>query len=187
VLLSNVTLRDRLAARGSTRIVIEPLDWDAIQPCSVDVHLGWTLKRWDGPTMDVRSPSSHWWRVQEQAEAGWGRPAGWSLQPGRFYLGVLRERLVLPADLAALLVGCSTVARMGVTPHQQAGLFDPGWDGHGTLEITVACENTVLRPGDRIGQLLFLKLDKPADPTYAGRYQHDDDAQPAREGEPARA
>lgn len=178
MLLSNVTLRARTAVDYSDRyrIVVEPLAPDAIQPGSIDVHLGKTVKRWEGPRLDTRVDNSRWWRPYPATEPG----GGWLLAPGRFYLGVLREFIKMPPDLTGHLWNNSSGARDGVLPHLCAGLLDATWAGWATLEIVVfACE-TVVYPGDRIGQVEFCQLDHDADPGYEGRYQGDREPTPAR-------
>ncbi|GAA4685681.1 hypothetical protein GCM10023215_21170 [Pseudonocardia yuanmonensis] len=62
----------------------------------------------------------------------------------------------LPADVAARLEGKSTLGRLGLLVHVTAGLIDPGFDGHITLEVTNVGELVImLEPGMRIGQLTF--------------------------------
>lgn len=182
MLLSNQTIRRRLAlpAGHPERIILEGISGTDIQPASVDVYLGDSLQVWTGPLMDGRFPDllGKWWRDVELTEDH-GQQV-WMLQPGRFYLGSVRNRLVLPADVAAQVSGNSTGGRQGILIHITAGHVDPGWDGRLTLEIAVLACTTVLAPGQRIGQLVFLQLDAPADELYDGRYQYDTLPQPAK-------
>jgi dCTP deaminase len=175
-MLSNVTIRERLR-RGE--LIISPLDDRSIQPCSVDVHLGPRLLRWDGPQLDVRQPDSKWWREQETLEPGAAQTA-WQLCPGRFYLGMLAEWISLPLDLCGRLDGNSTLGRQGIVIHQTAGLLDPGWEGNATLELTVHAATTLIPPFWRIGQISFELLDRAAAPGYHGRYQGNTEPTPAR-------
>jgi deoxycytidine triphosphate deaminase len=131
--------------------------------------------------MDPRRDSSRWWQALEPERDADGTRF-WDVKPGRFYLGVLAQRITLPLDLAGTLTGCSSEARCGYVPHQQAGHFDPGWDGYGTLELTFLAAPSLLFVGQRIAQMKFELLDEPVafEDGYAGRYQGDQDAQPAR-------
>lgn len=214
-LLSNGTLLDRLS--GTERVErlggliryrrrlpswqqlqVTPLAPGAVQPCSIDVHLGDSLLIYEGPHMDTRRDNSPWWRPLSPADhvrtasgalvsvhtpdsvTAPDSPPAWVLQPNRFYLAVLKEYIVVPEDCCAQLGGVSSEARNGVMIHQQAGLLDPGWDGCATLEITVASNHTILYAGQRIGQITLTRLDRRARPSYRGRYQHDTEPQPAR-------
>jgi dCTP deaminase len=207
VILSNGQLRARIEGHRDERLLgLIPwrrrlADWErlvvggmrpgAIQPCSIDVHLGQTLLIYEGAQMDTRRDNSPWWRELSFSD-GFRAPSGetiaqvvdgshaWVLRPGCFYLGVLDEYIRVPEDCCAQLGGVSSRARDGIMVHQQAGLLDPGWEGRATLEITVAAPHTVLYPGQRIGQVTLTQLGRRATPAYRGRYQHDCAPQPAR-------
>lgn len=183
-LLSDRSIRARMDPERTPweheRLVLEGFDAARdLNPCSVSVYLGDTIKVWTGPLMDPRKGQSCWWREVELVADAEDRPV-WLLERGRFYLANLAQRLTLPHDLAARLDGNSSEARCGIVIHQTAGHFDPGWDGNGTCEITLAAATTVLWPGMRIGQFLFEELDQACEQPYHGRYQGDTTAQPAR-------
>lgn len=163
------------------RLRIDPVNDKDIQPCSVDVHLGRSLKIYEGSQMDTRRDNADWWRAKPLiGDTHDDDPAFWSLHPGRLYLGKLEEFILIPEDVCGQIIGISTMARCGVTPHQQAGLLDPGWFGNATLEITVDLPGTILIPGMRIAQVVFQLLDQRCLRPYRGRYQGDTEAQPAR-------
>jgi hypothetical protein len=105
VILSDGALRKRLAlAKGmSKRIVVEPMMRKAIQPGSIDVRLGESMRVWD-------RGERHWCEM-ELSEQGC-----WFLEPGRCYLGVLKEWLDAPC-----LVGYGD---SGLGSHYQ-GDWDP--------------------------------------------------------------
>lgn len=171
--LSNVAIRARIE---SGDLMIEPLYENAVQPASVDVHLGGTvLKRRVYSVVDPERDHSGDYSTEPRDPA----IGGWVLRPGDIYLATIAEWLSIPADLVAFIHGCSTEARLGIVPHQQAGLLDCGYEGRPTLELSVSYP-TLLRPGVRIGQVVFHRVDPPADPVYAGRYQSDTAPQPAR-------
>jgi deoxycytidine triphosphate deaminase len=186
MMLSNRTLLSRLHDADIwepwQRIEVDPVDPAAIQPHSIDVHLGDTILLYTGAVTDTQRDNSPWWKKLEP-EAHPDGPDGprlWVLQPDRLYLSVLKERIVVPEDCCAQLGGVSSRARDGVMIHQQAGLLDAGWEGRATLEISVKNPHTVIYTGQRIGQVTFTLLDARADPPYRGRYQHDSEPQPAR-------
>jgi dCTP deaminase len=189
-LLSDTTIRQRLSDASLPdwqRLVISPFDLGAIQPCSVDLHLDGPLKIYTGPRCDTRRDNARWWQLVDYdtttGDLSDDRARAWVLQPGRFYLGVVDEAIVVPEDACGQLVGLSSRARDGVTIHQQAGLLDPGWIGRATLEITVSNPHTILYRGQRIAQVTFTLLDGRCSRPYRGRYHGDLQAQPARLGE----
>src|SRR5947208_11195027 len=89
------------------------------------------------------------------------------LHPGEFVLGVVAERIALPADIVAALDGKSSLGRLGLVVHQTAGIIDAGFDGHITLELAnMANLPITVYPGMRIAQLSVLTLTTPADHPY---------------------
>jgi dCTP deaminase len=186
MLLSDRTIVSRIADPGRWEqwqmLLVKPLYTDAVQPCSVDVHLAGPMRIYSGATTDTRRDNSPWWQVLPETinlDRGVAE-ASWILQPDRFYLAVLDEWIVVPEDLCGHLHGVSSRARDGISVHQTAGLLDPGWRGRATLEITVANPHTVVYPGQRIAQVTFELLDERCRSPYAGRYQDDLTATPAR-------
>jgi len=94
-----------------------------------------------------------------------------TLKPGVRYLGHTKEIIDLPNDIAAQLAGRSSIGRRGVIVHKTAGWIDPGFKGQITLELmNLGDGEVVLEEGERIGQLVFSKLDQPSS-GYEGGYQ----------------
>jgi len=92
------------------------------------------------------------------------RKTTYILKPKKLVLSSTLERITLPNDLAALYDGSTTLARIGITSHMGSMLVSPGSDGNLTLEIFNASDKAfVLKAGMRIGQLLILKMDAPAE------------------------
>ena len=91
------------------------------------------------------------------------------MPPGAAWLVATEERLVLPNDLCAQVHGCSTIGRKFLTVHVTAGHIDAGFFGQITLElVNLGHRPIILRPGARIGQLVFTRH-LPTEP-YSGRY-----------------
>lgn len=91
-----------------------------------------------------------------------------SIPPNSFALARSVEYFRIPRDVITICLGKSTYARCGlilnVTP------FEPGWEGHATLEIS----NTTPLPArvyanEGIGQLLFLRGSSECDVSYKDR------------------
>jgi dCTP deaminase len=165
VILSDRSLREAIAAG---RLVIDPLDDDAIQPSSIDVRLDnrfrvfYTARH---PYIDVKQPMDD---LTELVEV---KPdAAFILHPGEFVLGSTLEEVGIPPDLAARLEGKSSLGRLGLMTHSTAGFLDPGFVGHVTLELSnVANLPITLYPGMRIGQIAVFQLTTAAERPYGSR------------------
>lgn len=104
---------------------------------------------------------------------------GWiMLEPGAFILCSSEQIFNLPADLSCEYKLKSSMARIGLE-HLNAGWCDPGWHGSAlTLEFknVTRYHHIVLRPGDRIGQVVFFRH-KPVSEEHGygvkGRYNND--------------
>jgi dCTP deaminase len=165
VILSDRSLREAIDAG---RLVVDPLDDDAIQPSSIDVRLDNRFRTFytaRHPYIDVKLPMDD---LTELVEV---KPdEAFILHPGEFVLGSSRERIGIPPDLAARLEGKSSLGRLGLMTHSTAGFLDPGFQGHVTLELSnVANLPITLYPGMRIGQIAVFQLTTPAERPYGSR------------------
>jgi dCTP deaminase len=165
VILSDRSLREAIAAG---RLVIDPLDDDAIQPSSIDVRLDnrfrvfYTARH---PYIDVKQPMDDLTELVEVKPDD-----AFILHPGEFVLGSTLEQVGIPADLAARLEGKSSLGRLGLMTHSTAGFLDPGFIGHVTLELSnVANLPITLYPGMRIGQIAVFQLTTAAERPYGSR------------------
>jgi dCTP deaminase len=89
------------------------------------------------------------------------------MQPGDFALASTRESLELPDDLLARLEGRSSIARLGITVHSTAALFEPGWVGTATMELSNLGRMAVaLYPGMRVCAFSFEPVSSPVTTPY---------------------
>lgn len=181
MILSDRDIRSRLE---TGELTIEPLDPDAIQPSSVDVRVADRFRVFANhryPYIDVRLPMDD---LTEVVKASHDEP--FILHPGEFVLGFTLEQLTLPHDLAARMDGKSSLGRLGLLIHSTAGVVDPGWQGHLTLELSnVANLPITIYPGMRIGQLCFFEMSSPAEypygsPAVGSKYQGQTGPTPSR-------
>lgn len=93
---------------------------------------------------------------------------GYELLPGEFILASTQEEVNVPSTLVARVEGKSSWARRGILVHVSAGYIDPGFQGNVTLEIANlhSSKSARLHPGDRIAQIVFEDLDRPATAPY---------------------
>lgn len=160
MILSDITISEMLT---SGELSITPLEKHQIQPASVDIRLGNTFSSISDfeNVLYLDNPINY-----ETVEAD-----TFMLLPGQFVLATTMEYFSLPNDLTAFVEGRSSIGRLGLFI-QNAGWVDPGFKGEITLELYNASQCIIeLCAGQRIGQLVFARLDQKALNPYRGKYQ----------------
>lgn len=164
MILSDKTLRAMLA-NGS--LVVDPITEESIQPASIDCRLGDHYLMLDDTRMDILTLDSE---IKYRDIVG----DSITIPPHTFMLATIAEYVKLPNDLTAFVEGRSSIGRIGLFI-QNAGWVDPGFEGKITLELYNANSLPIkLQKGRRICQLVFAKMDGPADNPYRGKYQGQD-------------
>ena len=159
-------IRRELAER---RIRIDPVpDLDAqLGSVSVDFRLGRTFMVFEHSRhsfIDARQPQSIGEAVRT-IEVGGDGP--FIMQPGDFALASTIESLELPDDLLGRLEGRSSIARLGITVHSTAAVFEPGWVGTATMELSNLGRMAVaLYPGMRVCSFSFETVSSPVEVPY---------------------
>lgn len=96
------------------------------------------------------------------------------LRPGDFRLASTLEHFTMPDHVLGRIHDKSTWARRGIAV--QNTIFEPGWIGFGTIEITNhSAEKVFIPKGAPIAQIIFEYLDEPAKFPYRGKYQNQPD------------
>ena len=162
MVLSDHTIREEIDAG---RILIDPYEPDLVQPSSVDLRVDSSYRVFNNsryPFIDVKQPMEDLTTLVRPEE---GEP--FILHPGEFVLGQTLEKVTLPNDLVARLEGKSSLGRLGLLIHSTAGFVDAGFSGNLTLELSnVANLPITIYHGMPIGQLSFMRMDKPVDSPY---------------------
>jgi dCTP deaminase len=165
MVLSDIDIK-RYLAQGKIRITPE-LAPDQFGSCSVDFRLGNEFSVFEysrHPYIDLRDKGSvqdimRTVTVQEGEQ--------FVLQPRDFVLAITKETLELDRDVLGRLEGRSSLGRIGIIVHGTAGLFDPGWTGKATLELSNLSRMAVaLYPGMRICSFTFEQLTSPVEVSY---------------------
>jgi dCTP deaminase len=135
----------------------------AIEPASMDVHLGrkikYPAKRDDEP---VRVDDKE--TYPEYSTVDTPRPL---VRENTFALATTEENINVPNNMAALLHGRSSVGRLGLFI-ENAGFVDPGFNGNLTLELYNPTNYDIeLKAGMRIGQLTFHRVENAPDVGYS--------------------
>ncbi|WP_123538975.1 dCTP deaminase [Halosimplex salinum] len=150
-------------------LVIDPLDDPdiQIQPASVDLRLGREFLEFQHANIPCIHPNSENEVDEYVEETVVDADDEFILHPGDFVLGTTHERVAIPDDLIAHVEGRSSLGRLAIVVHATAGLCDPGFQGHITLELSnLGTAPVALTPGMRISQLTFTELKTPADRPY---------------------
>ena len=164
--------RDIKRALADGRIAIEPAPDLASQlgSVSVDFRLGRTFMVFEHSRhsfIDPRQPQSIGEAMRTiVVEAD----EPFIMQPGDFALASTIESLTLPDDLLGRLEGRSSIARLGITVHSTAAVFEPGWVGTATMELSNLGRMAVaLYPGMRICSFSFETVSSPVDTPYRAK------------------
>lgn len=174
------------------RGVITGVEDDCINSTSIDITLGTTLQIERGDNEGPGGPVSPYYALAQHPQPIGLRERtplahhqytmdyeeGYVLRPGEFVLAHSVQVFNLPPTISAEYKLKSSMARIGLE-HLNAGWCDAGWHGSTlTLELKnmTRAHSIRIRPGDRIGQVVFFKHDVvPANRSYAvrGRYNND--------------
>jgi dCTP deaminase len=163
---------------------VEPVNYDnQLQPASLDVRLGNKYRTISDKVETINTgdfDSDYVFSQEDTVES----PDILGLWPGDFILTNTLETFDFPDYILGEITGRSSIGRLGVTIHQTAGLFDPGFNGEGVLEIhNVSDKKILLHPGQRIAQMKFQYLDAPSSSPYNSEdnsYQEQEGATPSR-------
>lgn len=181
-ILSDITIRDMI--RKGKLIKTEPIDMsvkysgnfvdpanipceyeDNIQPASFDITVGNSF------TVVSNVPNGGIIEFDEPLEYKTMVQDSYLLLPKRFVLATTKEYITLPKNITAFVEGRSSIGRLGLFI-QNAGWVDPGFEGQITLELFNASDWAInIKSGTRVGQLVFAKMDFPANSPYNGKYQ----------------
>ncbi len=165
LVLSDVDIKKHIAS-GKIRFV-PTLQADQFGSCSVDLRLGNEFNVFEYqrfPFVDLRNPVGYQDLMRKVIVAD-GEP--FVLQPSDFVLAITQEEMSLSDDILGRLEGRSSLGRLGIIVHGTAGLFDPGWIGKATLELSNLSRLPVaLYPGMRICSFTFEQLSSPSSNPY---------------------
>lgn len=160
---------------------VSPVDLEEqLQPASLDIRMGekFSVEKGENYIIDSREDTPSVDYLERTIEDSL------LIDPGEFLLVNTKEHFSIPDYLIGEVTGRSSIGRLGITVHQTAGLFDPGFEGQGVLEIKNVSKSKIhLYPGQRVAQMTFQKLEEPAQNPYNSednKYQNQEGAVPSR-------
>lgn len=171
MILGGQTIIEEVRTGG---IVCEPFNKKMVGPNSIDVRLGRMIKQvlpnnagYIDP--DVKQNT----RLLDLDDCGY-----LVINPGELWLGCTIEKIG-SRYFVPMIVGRSSIARMGLSVELSAGLGDVGWgnepgSGIWTLEITAVVPIKIYA-GMRIAQVYFHEVSDNSI-QYSGRYANQDSA-----------
>lgn len=99
----------------------------------------------------------------------------WRLEPGTYHIA-FNEKIILPNNIAALLVPRSSALVCGIVQH--SALWDPGYEGRSFFHVDVS-RPVVIHKNARLAQIIFFRVCEGAE-SYNGRYKNEDILQKTR-------
>lgn len=138
-------------------VSLQPFDKTNLNPNSYNYHLADSLLEVGFGGKPIRKV--------------WLSKRGYVLKPGKVYLGATHERIGSDRYVT-LLLGRSSIGRLGIFLNVTADLGHLGSCSHWTLELTVV-QPVRVYPRMKIGQVSFWLTDENSSYRYAGRYHRD--------------
>ena len=163
----------KFISEGKIKISPDPDFEKQLGPCSLDLHLGDTMKVFKTapyPYLDLKGTVDVE-KLMDEIKVAEGGP--FILQPGSFALAITKEEFTLPDDLMGRLDGRSSLGRLGIVVHSTAARFDPGWSGKAVMELgNLGPMPVILYEGMRMCALTFETLSSPAEVPYGKKQTH---------------
>lgn len=142
-------------------IIIEDFDPTRLGPNSYNLRLSPELMAYKEAVLDPRK--------ENRTGKALIPPEGLVLQPGHLYLAKTMEYTETHRHVP-MLVGRSSIGRLGIFVHVTAGFGDIGFCGNWTLELTCV-EPVRVYPGMELCQIFYQTVDGEILDLYDGKYQ----------------
>ena len=149
----------------SGKIAVDPLFPNAIQPASVDLHLGADFLVFKSTGHVCIDPKEKIDDMMEKVKINDNKQ--FILHPGEFAFGMTYEVVGVADNMVGRLEGKSSLGRIGLIIHATAGYLDPG----NTLKMTLELHNISGLPIKLyykmpIAQMSFTPLSTKAESSY---------------------
>lgn len=149
------------------RITIENFDPVRLGPNSYDICIGNIYRKYTLPESGIIDPKNPATIITKEDEIP---PCGLVLMPNELYLVPTADRMGTDY-YEPLVTGRSSIGRLGIMVHQEAGFGDIGFSGVWTLQIKVTYP-TYIFPNMRMAQVYFLTPEGKIKTRYNGKYNH---------------
>jgi dUTP pyrophosphatase len=144
-----------------------------VQQCGVDLSVGKMFTLEGKGVIDFSNEKR---KLPEYAEI-YPKDGVWHLEPGLYHAS-MNETIVLPKDVAGLLLPRSSALTCGIEVH--TAVWDPGYEGRSFIHVSLSKE-IEMHKNARIAQMIFFKLEKETK-GYKGVYNKEDVLKFAKRG-----
>ena len=161
-----LTKKEILDEIKKNNIKITPFNKSFIGAASIDLTLDnkFRLLKTNGP--HVLKETSDFKKYSKLITSN-----SFTLMPNQFVLGITREKVKLPSNIAAWLHGRTRFARFGLAIHVTASFIQPGINNKQVLEIkNVSTMPLILKKGLRVCQLILERTEGNA--VYSGKFKN---------------
>jgi len=165
MIVSDRSLKEKIK-KG--QIVIDPFDYDCVQPASYDLHLGNKLLLFDDQKTTVIDVKKKTETVMKEVTLK--NDESFIIKPGVFVLGNVKEITGVDEYHVGRLEGKSSLGRVGLIIHATAGFLDPGNKLRMTLEmVNLSGIPIKIYAGMKIAQIAFEMLDQRVERSYGDK------------------
>ncbi|MDE2019430.1 MAG: dCTP deaminase [Patescibacteria group bacterium] len=165
MILSDIDIKKALK---EGRIIVDPLFPKAIQPASVDLHLGPDFLVFNTKKHACIDPKEPIDGMMDKVTIDDDHQ--FIIHPGQFALGMTYEVTGVAADMVGRLEGKSSLGRIGLIIHATAGYLDPGNRLKMTLELHNVSDLPIkLYYKMPIAQMSFTPLSSPSENPYTNK------------------
>ena len=155
---------------NSGKIKIEPFSPDQVGPASIDLTLGNVFRVFDNnkSVIHINTEEIDIEKFGHLVEVKDNEPL--IIKPKQLVLGITKERIRLPKNIAGWLMGRSRFARIGLMVHMTASFVQPNSQNRQVLEMFNASNfDIAVYPGVRVCQLILEETKGEAE--FKGRFQ----------------
>jgi len=159
-----LTKPEILKAIKSRRVKIQPFDKSSVGPASIDLTLDNEIRIFNKKQL---VENTDYKSITKKITI----KNGYLLKPKELVLGITKEKITLPNNLAGWINSRSRFARIGLMSHITAPFIAPGVSNKQVLEIYNAGPQTIkLMPGTKICQLVLQECKGKA--KYGGLFKN---------------
>jgi len=161
-----LTKPEILKAIAAKKIRIEPFHKTSVGPASIDLTLDNEIRIFHAKRKVV-SENTDYKSITKKISIN----NGYLFKPGELVLGITKEKITLPDNIAGWINSRSRFARIGLMSHITAPFIAPGVSNKQVLEIYNAGPQTIrLMPNTKICQLVLQQCKGKA--KYTGTFKH---------------
>ena len=151
-------------------IIINPFDESQLNPNSYNLRLHDELLIYQSDILDIKQEN-----ITERIVIP---EDGFILEPGELYLCRTME-YTETYGLVPMIIGRSSVGRLGITVHITSGFGDIGYCGYWTLQLT-SIKKVKIYPGMKICQIYYQDILGDYDVYRSKKYQGSNEIMPSR-------